>query len=575
MIGGAGLITLVIVTVVIRSHAKRDEAKRVADFQGTWSALEGCLLGPELDASESPSSRFRAIQLGVVGTNHESRGSDAHPAWPGRCASYARSLADRADTASKNAIELRTSMEALAKETRKPDAAKADLGKLIDQSWGEAEKAGLRSKPSNPASCPKPVIVQVSAEAMSTTSGLNGDFAMTAVKLDPAPTRDVRFLIDDRALVGGPVLCAASGSPITLACSHLGDDIAAHSPGLSLLGTTDPTAHPWIFAGERGQVGVYRTSGTPVLHGQAVLGASVGADDSAWLLVHPSSGTPNEIRLLHIPLVGDVPAGDPLLLGNEVGDVNDVTLAWSWIVLRAGPSSIFPSHLIAHAVTGAGSVGPAVDIGDASKIGPRDATDATPRLSACRSGANIAVRLHGANADEMTFFTGEMWTAPVGLATRGGALFCDGNEAFVTDVSSAKDASGAKAGAAAFEQSRCNASSCVTSHFALADLLADTDVLPPAHGSFAVGEVARKILLVWDADRPLGGLRMRLASADGMKGASDEVLADTQGTSKAAVRNIRILSTPDSAVVLLETASGVRFVSVDGHGKITVLHTQT
>jgi len=378
----------------------------------------------------------------------------------------------------------------------------------------------------------------------------------------------VRFLIDDRALVGGPVLCAASGSPMTLACSHLGDAVAAHSPGLALLGTTDPAAHPWIFAGERGQVGVYRTSGTPAIQGQAVLGASVGADDSAWLLIHPQPGAPSELRLLHVPLVGDVPVGDPLLLGSEVGDVGDVTLAWSWIVLRAGPSGMFPSHLVAHLVTNAGSVGPAIDIGDAGKIDARDATDATPRLSACRSGANIAVRLHGAHSDAMTFYTGEMWTAPVGLATRGGELFCDGNEAFVTDASATKD------GSPAFDQSRCNASSCTISHFALADLFANTNVLPPAHGSFAVGEVNRKLLLVWDAG-PLGGLRMRLASADALKGATDEVIADTQGAGKAAVRNVRILSAPDAAVVLLETGAGVRLMAVDAAGKITVLHTQT
>jgi hypothetical protein len=457
-------------------------------------------------------------------------------------------------------------MAALAKDMSADTTAAADLGKLIDEAWKDAKSAGLDAKPANPASCPKPAAVLLTTEAMSEPSGLAGDFALASIKTEPVPTRNVRFVVADAALGSGPVVCSASGTPTTLVCAHVGREAAADAPGLSLIGTTDPVAHPWIFAGDRGQLGVFRPSGTIGFRGEPVYGATVEADDSAWLLVHPPGGAPNGLELVRAPLTGDVSRGEPVLGGSEVGSLDDVTLIGSWIILRTGPHATFPSHLVAHAVSATGQIGPAVDVGDATDITASDKMDGVPRFSGCKSGANVAVRLHGGKADALTFFTGEIWTAPVALATTGGTLTCEGNEAIVTSVTSSDGA------APVVEQSRCSAAGCVAARVAMQDLLVDTDVMPKAQRSFAAATLDRKLLLVWNAG-PVAGVRMRLASPETLKLTSDVVLADP-GAGKEAVTDVRIIPATSSAIVLLKTLGGVRVAAVDGAGAIVMLHTQ-
>jgi hypothetical protein len=568
LFGAAGVVLVILLALVGRSHAKREDARKAAALQGIWGALQGCVLGNTLEASESPSSRFRNIQLTVLGLRRDPRGNDKEPAWPMRCASYASSIVSHADAAPSNGVEVQTSMAALAKEMSADTRATADLGKLIERSWKDAKAAGLDAKPANPASCPKPATVLLTGEAMSEPSGLAGDFPLASIRTEPVPTRNVRFLIADPALAEGPVSCSASGTPTTLVCAHVGDAVAADAPGLSLLGTTEPGAHPWIFAGDRGQLGVFRPSGTIALHGEPVFGASVGADDSAWLLVHPRGSSPTDLQLVRAPLIGDATRGETILGGNEVGSLDDVTLMGSWILLRAGPRASFASHLVAHAVSTTGLVGPAVDIGDAASITPPSETDGVPRFSGCRSGANIVVRLHGARADAMTFFTGEIWTAPVALATRGGTLACDGNEAIVTSVTSPD-------GGPVVEQSRCSASGCMASHVVMQDLLADTDVMPNGRWGFAAAALGRKLLIVWNAG-PLGGIRMRLATPDTLNVTPDIVVVDTkQANGEGTVTDVRILPAASSAIVVLKTTRGVRLADIDIAGKVKMLHTQT
>lgn len=562
----AGALLILVVALSARAHARKDAARRAADLEGVWGGLQGCLLGAPLDASESPASRFRNVQLTVLGVPRDRCGNGKEPAWPARCASYASGTARLADAALKSRVELQTSMSALAKELSTDANGTADLGKLIAQSWNDAKAAGLDAKPANPASCPRPAGVLLAAEALNEPSGLAGDFALANIKLEPVPTQNLRFLIDDPGLEGGPVSCSASGTPTTLVCARLGSEAAADAPGLSLLGTTDPGAHPWIFAGERGRLGVFRPSGTIAIRGEPVLGASVGPDDSAWLLVHREASAANGLELVRAPLAGDIAPAQPAVGGNEVGDLADVTLMWNWIILRAGPRATFPSHMLAHSVSATGQVGPSIDIGDAAQVASPRQTDQVPRFSGCSSGANLAVRLHGDRADIMTFFTGEIWTAPVAVPTRGGALSCDGNEAIVTS-GSAPDGT-----PPVVERSDCSASGCTASRVPMDELLAGTDVMPRSGWGFAAATVDRKLLLVWNAG-PDGGVRMRLASPDTLKVTPDVVLADTKQA--GSVTDIRILPAASSAIVVLKTAGGVRLADIDGAGHVTMLHTQT
>jgi hypothetical protein len=565
-------VALVVGGLIAHAGTKRDTARKLAALQGQWAALQGCLLGAPLSEDETlpetPASRFRAVQLTVVGIPRGARATAHEAAWPVRCTSFASGVADGAGEAPTNAIELKTSALALGHALLADVNATDDLEKLVTLVWKDAATAGLVATPANPGDAPPPTRAALSSDTLRASTGFQGDFALASVKPDPAPTANTRFLIDDRMLERGPVTCSVSGVPTTLACMPVGP---GPSGGLALLGTTDVAAYPWIFAGDRGQLGVYRPSGALAFLGQPVVGAAVGPDGSAWLLVHPVDGGPSDVRLVSAPVTGDVSPGLPVLARDEISQPEDATLIWSWLVLRAGPHAQFPHHLVAHAMLGNGAVGPALDIGDA--VGVDDARPPTqggqPRFSACRSGNNIAVRVNGGHADAMAFFTGVTWTPPVVLMTRGGDLICEGNEAIVTASKATSD------GSPEVEQSRCNATGCTTSHLAMRDLLAGTDVAPLRKDGFVATELEGKLLLVWNSG-PLGGLRMRLAPRDLLSATADTVLYDTRDEKgQSAITDLRLLSSPDVAILFVKTVSGSRILGIDHAGSPLALRTKT
>jgi len=563
---GAVVVVGVAVTVgsVSRAHAKRDDAKRMAELEGEWGTLQGCLLGAPLVEKETPASRFRAIQLGVLGIPRAARSPAHEGAWPARCAGYAEKVASNADASRVNVIEIRESAASLAKELRADEDGMADLGKLVEQLWKTVGAAKMSVKPGNSASAPKPVAPLLGDGAFAGAGSFSGDFALSNVKLDPAPSANLRFVVDDRNLKGGSLVCAASGVPVTLSCERVSTDVATSSPGLSLFGTTDVNARPWVFAGDRGQLGIYRPSGTLALKGPA-LGASVGVDDSAWILVHQPGGGPNDLGLIHAPLTGDLPPALPALNGSEIASPGDATLLWSWLVDWTGPNARLPHHLVAHMLGANGEVGPAMDIGVATDLSPAELTDTEPRFTACRTKDHVTVRVHGAHADAVAFFTGVAWTTPVALATHGGALVCEENEAVVTRITGVD-------GAQAIEQSRCNAAGCKASRVEMKDLFDGTDVVPHGAGSFAATELNGQLLLVWNAG-PVGGLRMRLATMDRLKATPDMVIADTAKESGTAgtVTELRLVSAAEDALLFVKTMGGVHLLSVDKAAKLVAL----
>jgi hypothetical protein len=543
-------------------------AQQAAALSGDWGALQGCLLGDALKSGETVAGRARAIQLTVLGTPREQRAKPGELGWPASCAAGAALLSEHADAAETGGAELKASTTALGKALREDANATTDIGKLAEQVWKDAAAAKLKAEPTGTAATPKPATALYPRDILHEPSGLEGEFAVASLKPDPAPQKSLRFLIDDNGLVGGAESCVASGVPTTLTCKHLPPDVAKHTPGLALEGSTDPDAQPWIFAGDKGQLGIFRPAGTAAVTGDMAVGSSVDKDGSAWLLLHPASGAgPTELQLAHAPLTGDVQRRgglDP----SELDAVTDATLAWDWVIERTGAKAHPPLHLVGHKLSPTGDLGPAVDIGDAASLEKPDREDKQPRFMSCRSGGGIAVRAHGAKGDVVTFYTGTVWTAPLPLSTRGGVMACRGNEAVVTQVTRVVDTEGSHP---TVEQSRCNASGCTASRLAVREMLSGTDVVPQESGSFAAADLAGKVLLVWSAG-PLGGLRMRLAPLDRLKATPDELIVDSREDNGATtVTELRILPTADGAILFVNTTTGARLFNVDGSGKLSQL----
>jgi hypothetical protein len=557
--GGAGFYLL-----------KNMEAGQAAALKGEWSTLQGCVLGEPLKANESPETRVRAIQLTVLGTPRDQRTKAGELGWPANCSAAASTLSEHAESAPAGGAELKASSATLAKAMRENANATSDVGKLVDQVWKDAASAGLKSEPTSTQGVPVPSVALFAKDVLRAPSGLGGEFAVASLKPDPTPTKGLRFLVDDNGLVGGAVLCTASGIPTALGCKHVAADVAKHTPGLSLEGTTDPEAQPWIFAGERGQLGIFRPAGTVAITGDTALGSSVDKDGSAWILIHPAAGGATEVLLTHAPLTGDVPRGRPAFDDSDIDSLADATLYWDWILERTGPKAHPPLHLVGRRLSDKGDIGPLVDIGDAANLEHPDRADKQERFSACRSGNNIAVRIHGVRADAIAFFTGTAWTAPLPVATRGGTLACHGNEAVVTQISRVTDSDGSHP---TVEQSRCNASGCTATRLPIREMLSGTDVVPQESGSFTAADLGGKTLLVWSAG-PLGGLRMRLATLDRMKATPDTLIVDTrEDNGQSSVTELRLLSTTDGAILFVNTTTGARLFNVDGTGKLSELHT--
>jgi hypothetical protein len=570
------IVTVGVIGVAAAAYAgftllKNMEANQTATVQTQWASLAGCVIGDPLKAGEVPSTRVRAIQLTVLGTPREQRTKAAELGWPANCAAAAALLAEHADTGQPGGAELKASTTALSKAMREDANAAADIGKLVDQVWKDAAAAGLKADPKNPGGVPTPAVALFPRDVLHEPSGLAGEFAVTSLKPDPAPTKNLRFLIDDNGLVGGSEECVASGVPTVLSCKRVSAEVARLTPGLALEGTTDADAQPWIFAGDRGQLGIFRpVAGPPAITGELAYGASVVKDGSAWLLLHPASGPGAELQLVHAPLVGEVPHGRSALDSGEVDNAVDAALLWDWIIDRTGAKARPPLHLVAHRLSEKGEVGPLVDIGDAATLDRPEREDKTPRFSTCRSGANLAVHVHGARADAMTFFTGSVWTAPLPVSTRGGVLACRGNEAVLTQVTRVEDSSGSHP---TVEQSRCNPSGCTASRLQIRELLSGTDVVPQESNSFTAVDINGKLLLAWSAG-PLGGVRMRFAAFDRIKTTPDELITDSREDSgQSTVTELRALPTPDGAILFLNTTTGVRLFNVDTSGKLSVLHT--
>ena len=563
------LVAVVIVGVLVAGVAgffllKNMEANQEAAVQKQWGALQGCILGEPLQPGEAASARVRAIQLTVLGMPHDQRAKTGEFGWPAYCATTASWLAEHAESTPTGGPELKTAAETLAKTMREDVNATADIGKLVDDVWKNAAAAGLSTPLTSTPSVPKPAVALLPKEALSAQSGLAGEYAVGSLKADPAPAKGLRFLIDDNALVGGAVLCTASGTPTSLACKAVSAEVAKRTPGLALEGTTDPEASPWIFAGDKGQLGIFRPAGTAALTGTPAVGSSVDKDGSAWLLLHPTTGTPADLQLVHAPLTGDVPPGRPALDPGEVDSAGDATLLWGSIIGAADRRHIPAAPRRAQAV-GQGRRSARSSTSATPRPSTVERDDKLPRFSSCRSGDSTACGSTAPRATWSTFYTAGVWSAPVPLATRGGVMLCRGNEAAITQVWSVSDSDGTHA---TVEQARCNTSGCTQVRLSIREMLLGTDVHPQEGANFAAAEVNRKLLLVWNAG-PLGGLRMRLRPPiDRMKSTPDELIVDSREASgQSDITEIRILSTADTALLFVNTTKGPRSSTSTARGR--------
>jgi hypothetical protein len=563
--GGIGVVVL---GAAIYGIARTVDARDTAAREEAYGALGSCLVGADpLKEGETPGARVAYIKLGVVGVPADKRAKAGDVPWPASCSTQAYALAEHAQ-----GTPLGAAAEALAKALRADAAATADLHAELDKVWAEAAAAKVKAAPpAGAALAPKPVTPLFTAEQFKALPKfLSGTFSLANVREEPDPGTALYFLVDQKDTAEGPVLCTANGSDAAVKCLKVPESVATLSPGLRLIGNTEPMARPYYFAGDRGALGVFPPDGKHAVAAATTYGASAHADGSLTFLNRKDTG--KELHLTIQPVTGA--ANDQIVL--QPTDLDAPTHAaffWDWLVYRSLAKTGSPSHLYARKVE-AGVVKPAVDVGELDEAAPGEKADRDKDLIAgCGGGDAIAVRLRGQKTDAVTFYAAGRWTAPAKTQTRGGTFTCHGLEAVSTIVEHVADRD---KDLPVITQSRCNASGCAApTKVEIRQVLAGLDIFPADAGASVAADVGGKLLFLWNAGHA-GGLRMRFGAPEQLKDAEDVVITDGHeekaGANVSSIANMRVLGTNTYTIVFLGTTSGVKALRVDpATGKLTPL----
>jgi hypothetical protein len=550
------------------------EAKDTAAAAQEWSQLSTCLLGDApLGERETASSRVRNVQLAVMGLPKEKRSKGTELPWPQSCAPVAHSLAEHLKAAGDAKKSVATSAEAVAKLAQDNPSATKDMAEQVDKLWKEAAAAGLKAggpaaaaSGSPVAAAPKPAAPWSGDQFKDLPKFLSGGFSLSALRIEPSPGASIRFLVDQKDLPEGPVSCSVSATDAAIRCGRVPPAAAALSPALRLVGTTDDGARPFLFGGDRGQLGIFSPDGGDKLAAAVALGGTAHADGSILLATKKDSG--KDVRFFLQPKTGAATERGGLG-ATDLDAPGQVGVFFDWVMWRAKPSAAgAKTHLLARKPETATGT----DIGELDDAAPTDpqADEDGGQLTGCKSGASLVARVRGAKNDALSFLAGDKWGAPVKAPFRGGALTCNGTEAMITRVATAMD--GDK-NAAAITQAKCSAAACTQTQTSMKEI-ALAEILPADANGITAVDIGGKLLVVWNAGY-LGGLRARIAPIDRIKDAEDIVLYDGRDESSkhglSTILGVRGVSNGAFGLVFVHTTQGVRALRFDGAGKYTVL----
>lgn len=529
-----------------------------ADRQKAWNELNTCLLGAEpLAAGETAVSRVRQLKLGVLGLPLERRGKAGDAAWPATCAPFAASLGQHAGGDGQKGLG--EAATALSKALKDDTNAAGDYDEAIEKVWKEAEVTKLvavvAADAPKPPEVSKPVFTRDAWGRLPRLGSANMSLSNTYVPESRAGK--LAFLVDQKDIPDGPALCTVKEGEAR--CSKLPSNVAALSPGLRLIGTTDDGARPFYFAGDRGQLGVFPPEGGDKVGAAVALGASAWADGS----LHMATRKDKDLVLISKPAQGA--GGERTIAAQTMGDPTHAGLAWDWLIYRTKDGKLMGQKL----GPGGKDAGAAIEIGGVDK--PTLAERQT-YLTACKTDEALAIRVRGEASDWVAFFTGGRWSAPQKATARGGALACRGNEATLTSIDHTVD--GAK-DYATVNQARCDAAGCKTQSVGFRQMLAGAAEIVPADAqNVTAADVGGKLLVAWSGGY-LGGLRLRVGPADRLKDLPDVVVADGRddkaGSKLSSIVEVRAIPMGNAALLLVGTTSGVVALRVDGAGAVTPL----
>jgi len=538
--------------------------------QEAWERASTCIAG---SASEGASARVRASQLVAMSVPVEKRNAAAFDGWPVRCAAPLHAFAEVVKEGGGSA-ELAETSEKLAKVVSTDQGVTGDLGPAVEKLFaaGLAEKlvAGTSGAPSA-GSHGAPLVPRTLATLENDARLLGESITLTSVHRAPFADETLRFVIDDKAFTRGPAVCELASGAHEITCTKVPAPAAAMSPALRLWGTTSPKTHPFVFAGDRGKSGIFRSD-----TGQAVVdqleygayGATALEDGSLGYLVWRES--PPETHFVRVAPGGARKDSFVVSRGESGNPYYSTSVFWSYVVYKSVKADVDGIRLMIRKIDPSGALLPPVDVGHLAETGQIEGgNDEEPHLTGCRSGDTTVIRAKGWHDTYVSFLVSGKWTAPVEAPGLGGTLECRPGEAIVSRVYGGQAGSGFKGGV---DVRRCTVSGCDDRSIDLNHVLAENkDVMPRTEGDVRAVDIDGKLLLVWSAGEH-GGLRTRFGASGELASASETVffddhVRDGKFRDESAMIGFELVPTAHGALLLLGTVDGVFAYLFDASGQ--------
>lgn len=538
-----------------------------AELEQSFAEFSTCLVGADAVTPEAVGPRLRNVQLAVMGIPFEKRASVTEAAWPKRCAKPAHELARVASGAGDEGKTLADTTSKFAAALDRHTAVSDDLSEAVTLVFTNAANLELTS--GGGTGTPPPAAV---APLTQQTLARNQPFMREMLKLEhlrlqPIAGRELRFLIDDKRQTGVPALCDVDPDAKKIRCKSLPKHLSRFAPGLSLWGSTEEGAEPLVFAGGRGQAGIYRADDGKELARGLTYGSVVRKDGSLVRTIWNKDRDRLDYQV--VPASGNVRT-QGLLSHKQVGNpYYNSGLFWNNFFYKAMDDSR-TIRLFTREISDDGALGERVDVGwirQASRIESED----LPHIAACKMPEALVVRVKGWNEQYTAFYQDGKWTPPVPTEGTHGTLTCNNGTAVITKLT-------INARGDVFWpdvlQNRCNPAECQSYRLTFKDMLRDVQELAPVDKRHVTAaELDGKLMVLWGAGER-GGLRMRVAPIEMIHKADDVIVYDDlvdQGQLRDAstLLETRLISGSDYAILFLSTSEGVFAQHVDGDGKLT------
>ena len=557
---------VVLVAGGVAAAVVQASAANEARLAEAWNRASTCIVGDPVDGSEAAATAFRNAQLVAMGLAVEKRAEPGQKAWPDRCAEPLHALAEAVEGSGRES-GLAASSKAFAVGLDHPESCTRDASTLVMQLWRDAAALGLKAAAVDgprPSGLASPWTQDSLPESSRFVPGM---IPLESIKTESTPSGRMVFVVDAKDQPNLPALCTAHPETKRITCKKLPENLQRVCPGLELFGTSEESVPPFLFAGDRGKAGIYRsTDGRQVAQG-LTYGASALPDGSlvrtlwnddrkeVWYAIHPADGKAKESKVLDYDEVGN--------------PYYNSGLFWDWLIYKAWVKGSL--QLQARKVKPGGDLDPVQLVGELGQRSLIVPGETRPHITACRTKQAFVVRVKGGDEQYTAFHLGDGWKPPVASMGTEGDLTCSETEAVVTHLVPQMPEPWVY-------QTRCTPAACQRSELSFKAMLRDVPHLKPQDEKHLTSaELDGKLLVLWGAGER-GGLRMRLAPADHMLKVKDHVLFDdlVQDGKHVDVSTLlatRLLSGSKYALLFLSTIKGLYVFHVDAEGKVSPVTT--